>query len=115
MRRGLLIGVSAVLLVTAAAFAAAKPSLSVVAVRPQVVAKGLGFRPTERVQLRLVGRTVSTASVTASAGGSFRVVLARPVPLGCGLLVLRAVGSKGSTALVRLGQAECNPPRNGNG
>lgn len=103
------------LLLTAAASAAGKPSLSVVALRPQVVAKGLGFRPSERVQLRLVGRTVSTASVTASAGGSFRVVLVRPTPLRCGLLVLRAVGSKGSTALVRLGKAECNPPGNGAG
>ncbi len=103
------------LLAAATASAAGKPTLSVVSVRPQVVAKGLGFQPSERVQLRLVGRTVSTASTTASAAGSFRVVLVRPTPLSCGLLVLRAVGSKGSRALVRLGAAECNPPHMGNG
>lgn len=115
MRRGLLIGVSAVLLAATAASAAGKPTLSVVALRPQVVAKGVGFQPSERVQLRLVGRTVSTASVTASAAGSFRVALTRPVPLDCGRLVLRATGSKGSTALARIGPAECNPPGNSTG
>jgi hypothetical protein len=104
----------AVLLATATAFAAGKPTLSVVALRPQVVARGLSFQPAERVQLRLVGRTVSTASVTASAAGSFRVVLARPVPLDCGRLILHASGSKGSRALVRLGPAECNPAGNAN-
>lgn len=103
------------LLVTATASAAGKPSLSVVALRPQVVAKGMSFQPHERVKLRLIGRTVSAASVTASAVGSFRVVLVRPAPTVCGLLVLRAVGSKGSTALVRLGKSECNPPRAGTG
>jgi hypothetical protein len=105
----LLIGALAAL-VAAAPAGAARPKLSLVALTPKVVVRGLSFHPRERVTLRLIGRTTTTARMTASATGTFRVALVRPAPLTCGRLVLVARGAAGSSAVARIGPPECNPP-----
>ena len=91
------------------AVASPKPTLQLVTLQPKVVVRGLSFRPREQVTLRLVGRTTTQATMTASQTGSFRIALARPTPLACGQLILIAKGSARSSAIARIGPPECNP------
>jgi hypothetical protein len=62
------------------------------------------------VTVRVVGRTSVTRQAEATARGSFRLVLTRPKPRACGSLVVRATGSRGDWAVLRIGSSECNPP-----
>jgi hypothetical protein len=113
--RGLL-ATAALLIVVAPAAATGKPRLAIVSsVAPNLVVRGVSFRPQERVRVRVVGQKTTTAAVTASVAGAFRVRLAKPPPLACGRLVIRAVGSRGSLVTLRFGPPECNPPGDLNG
>jgi hypothetical protein len=106
--RGLL-ATAALLIAVAPAWALGKPRLVVVSPAPKMVVRGLSFKSHEHVTVRLIGRTTTTAAVSASVTGAFRVSLVKPRPLACGRLVLRAAGSLGSLVLIRLGPPECNP------
>ena len=110
MRRWLLIGALAGLTLTGTTAAAAKPSLRVLALTPKVIVRGVAFRPGEQVAIRLVGRTTTRVRKAATRAGVFQVALVRPAPLACGRLLVVARGTAGSSALVRIGPPECNPP-----
>jgi hypothetical protein len=77
----------------------ARPALGVVGTRPFDV-RGYGFQPGERVQVLLaVGGRQYWRSTVAAGNGTFRASFG--VSLGsCGRFTLRALGSKGSRALV---------------
>jgi hypothetical protein len=85
-------GVAAIVafVLTAAAAAAPAPSVRLVRASPVVVA-GAGYAPHARVLLRYRSGAVSARhSVVASAGGSFRVTLARLAFSRCDGLTLAA-------------------------
>lgn len=94
----------------ASAAAAEKPALSTVSSRTTIVVRGSHFVPYERVTVKVIGRTVATKRVTATARGSFRVALRKPRPRACNSLVVRATGARGDWAVLRIGSPECNPP-----
>ena len=91
------------------AAASPRPALNLVAQRPRVAVRGVGFLPQETVRVTVLGATVVTGRATAAADGSFRLSLRRPAPLSCGRLLVRAAGARGSRAFLRLGPPECNP------
>jgi hypothetical protein len=65
------------------------------------------------VTVRVFGRTAVTKRTSATARGSFRLALERPKPGVCNSLVVRATGSQGDWAVLRIRAAECNPPGEG--
>jgi hypothetical protein len=75
-----------------------------------VVVRGTGFAASERVTVRVIGLRIVRRIVTTTATGRFRVRMARPTPLACGRLIVRARGVTGDAAVARLGPPECNPP-----
>jgi hypothetical protein len=92
---------------------AAPPHLTAASSSSALVVRGTGFAASERVTIRVIGREVFSRSTTTSAGGAFRVRLARPRPLACGRLVVRATGARKDSATLRIGPPECNPPSPG--
>jgi hypothetical protein len=72
--------------------------------------KGTGFLPREQVSVRLTGRgTLIRKKVTATRTGGW--VLAFAVPYErCNGLIVRATGSRGSRAGMKLPQPLCPPP-----
>jgi len=92
------------------ALAAGRPALRVVSQSPAFVVTGTGFAPGERVTVRLTGTTASTKTVIATKRGIFRVSLAPTAPRACGTLMVRAAGSRGHAAVLRVApMAECSP------
>jgi hypothetical protein len=89
---------------------AVPPHLSAVSSDSAVVVRGTGFKASERVRVRVIGREIVTRWTTTTAVGRFRVRLARPKPLACGRLIVRASGVTGDSATLRIGPPECNPP-----
>ncbi|HEX6699861.1 MAG TPA: hypothetical protein VF101_03945 [Gaiellaceae bacterium] len=89
---------------------AVPPHLSAVSSDSAVVVRGTGFKTAERVRVQVIGREIVTRWATTTAAGGFRVRLARPKPLACGRLVVRARGVEGDSAILRIGSPECNPP-----
>jgi hypothetical protein len=94
----------------APAAAGERPALSTVSSRTTIVVRGIHFVPSERVTVKVIGRTVVTKRVTATARGSFRVSLTKPRPRVCNSLVVRATGARGDWAVLRISSPECNPP-----
>ena len=114
--RGLLATAALLIVVAPAAAATGELRLAIVSsAAPNLVVRGVSFRPQERVRVRVVGQKTTTAAVTASVAGAFRVRLAKPPLLACGRLVIRAIGSRGSLVTLRFGPSECNPPGDLNG
>jgi hypothetical protein len=97
----------------APAAAAVKPTLSTTSSDTRIVVRGAHFVASERVTVRVIGRTIVTRRLLTTARGSFRVALRRPAPLACNTLVVRATGSRGDWAVLRIGSPECNPPGGG--
>src|SRR2546423_13140777 len=91
------------------ALAAPTPQLAAVSSSSAIIVRGGGFAPTELVIVRVIGRRVVKASMRTTREGRFKIRLARPKPLACGRLVIRATGSSGDYAVLRLGPPECNP------
>jgi hypothetical protein len=109
-----LVVVSGLLLALAAPAAAVeKPRLTTVSSEMRVVVRGAHFVANERVTVRVFGRTIVTKRIVTTAQGSFRVALRRPAPRVCNMLLVRASGSRGDWAVVRIGAPECNPPGGG--
>jgi hypothetical protein len=100
------------LLLSLAASAAAleRPALAASSSGERIVVRGTHFAASERVTVRVFGRTVATKRTVTTARGSFRVALARPAPRACNSFVVRAAGARGDSAVLRLGPPECNPP-----
>ena len=98
--------------------AAPGPALQLVSQRPRVALRGIHFVPREAVVVTVIGASVVTGKATVAADGSFRSSLRRPSPLACGRLLVRATGTRGSRAFLRVGPPECNPagvdPADGN-
>src|SRR5262245_8909409 len=108
--RGLVVFVFFGLLVTSASGAAGEPSLRVLSRSPLVVA-GESFRPSESVSVAAL-TVLGPRSTKAVAGdGRFKVMFRLPTK-GCGApFAVRAVGSSGSRAMLRLGAVgTCVPP-----
>jgi hypothetical protein len=106
--------VSSLLLPLASPAAAVeKPALSTTSSETRIVVRGAHFVANERVTVRVIGRTIVTKRTVTTARGSFRLALRRPAPRACNTLVVRATGSRGDWALLRIGSLECNPPGGG--
>jgi hypothetical protein len=90
--------------------ASARPALRVVDERPLVV-RGYGFRPRERVAVAAQASAgQQRVVVRASTLGRLAVTFRLPVLPCTGTLVLRAVGSGGSRAALRVPVPPCVPP-----
>ena len=98
----------------AAATQAQRPSLAVTDMRPFEV-RGVGFEPRERVQVVLaVNGSQRWQGTVATSRGVFTVRF--PVSLGvCSRFVIKALGSKGSSARIvpRGAQIDCVSPASG--
>ena len=85
----------------AAAASATAPALRLTGLAPLTV-RGTSFRPDETVRVRVVARTRATVSARADAGGAFVAVFPRSIVIGhCSGLFISAVGSAGSTAMLK--------------
>jgi hypothetical protein len=100
--------VSLVLLVGVPAGSAAAPRLSVLGVSPLTV-RGVGFAPKERVRLTAtVGH--ATRWSRAGSGGAFVLRFSGIAVPSCTAFSVRAFGSTGTRAIVRVPQLECPQP-----
>jgi hypothetical protein len=104
MRRGL---AALALVFVGAGFAASlPPSLRLVSRQPLVV-RGAHFAALERVTLTASSVPARVARTHATRAGTFRVAFARTVVRACGPFVVRAVGSRGSVAAIRIPLPAC--------
>jgi hypothetical protein len=78
------------------------PTLSPVTVR------GTGFRSNERVRVTFSAKSTRTKSVIASARGTFRVTFSGLSIGSCDAYAVRASGSRGSSAFLKV-MPECAP------
>jgi hypothetical protein len=70
--------------------------------------RGSHFKAHELVRVLLVGDVRQTRLVRATSAGSFALL---PAPSdSCGPLLVRAIGSSGDAAAVRLPEGLCAPP-----
>jgi hypothetical protein len=83
---------------------AARPALKLTRIRP-VTVRGTGFKPGERVSVRLEARR---QAVTASRAGGFTVRFGQTATCAGGTIV--AVGSRGSRAVANFAQLLCVEP-----
>jgi hypothetical protein len=96
------------LLVTSAA-TAGSARLRVTSLSPATV-RGTGFVPGERVRVTVAAGSSATRRVLAGPAGGF-VARFQTVTLGwCTAYVIRAVGTSGDTAIVRVRAPECPQP-----
>jgi hypothetical protein len=119
MRRLTLI-LAAGLLITSGAIAAfgsassgrssARPALRVIDPKPFTV-QGRHFRSNERVKVTLYKEqaSVRTRRVTSSKSGVFTAQLPEAGTSRCEAIFIRAVGSRGSTAQLKLPRPACHP------
>jgi hypothetical protein len=85
-----------------------RPALHVVRLKPLTVA-GTGFKPRERIVLRLTGDATGTARGTATARGTLTVKFPKALT-ACSLYAIRARGTAGSRAALRSKlKASCRP------
>jgi hypothetical protein len=102
-----LLVLSVALLAGAAVASTRGARVSVESLSPAVV-RGAGFKARERVAVTLSAKTTRTKAVTATAAGTFRVAF-RAVTLGrCDFFAVRARGTRGRTAFLRV-TPECAP------
>jgi hypothetical protein len=106
----MLSAIGAATLVVPAAHPGTAPKLRLVTVQPLVV-RGEAFRPGERVTVTaLTASGSSRAVIRASNSGRFKATV-RSAARPCGTSVgVRALGSLGSRATLRLPGAPCIPP-----
>jgi hypothetical protein len=116
MRKILVLALATVAAAAAAIASAATatrvaPSLSVAARQP-VAIRGVHFLPRERVVVTATADDTQTARVRANASGSFLVSFPGMVLDRCTGLRVRAAGSRGSIALLKLPLPACMPAKN---
>jgi hypothetical protein len=107
--RALVVGICALLFLTAAsASGAGRSPRLVIADREPLTIRGTRFAPNEKVKLLVSAHTQLTRSVRVGERGGFttrfRVALGR-----CDALVVQAVGARGSRAQVDVTQTACAP------
>jgi hypothetical protein len=109
MRTVLLTVVAAALLAGSALARPLAPRVWLVERSPAEVA-GSGFRPAERVAVRLAaGTLVLQKTVAATAKGTFSARWTRSIPDGCVGVSVVATGSAGSRAAFKLAPPDCAP------
>ena len=101
-------------LALAAAFAA--PAAAVGSARVRLVDRdpvsvvGAGFRPAERVTVTVTADTLSLRRVVSATGeGRISARWQRSLAEGCSAVLVRAVGSAGSRAVLKLPPPQCAP------
>ena len=101
-----------VALVPTVAFATQAQSRIRVADRNPLVIRGSGFAPGERIRVTVSGPRRLAKTVTAARTGAFLVswVLAAGEKESCAALAVRAVGTRGSVAAVKVPGIECPQP-----
>jgi hypothetical protein len=114
------VAVLLLLVVPVAAFASASsfssdrasraPSLRLVSKEPLVV-RGRSFRPAERVRVVVRANRDRVRRVTATRSGSFTASFGTVRFVRCIGLDVRATGSRGSIAVLKLPQPLCAPVR----
>lgn len=109
MARAVSILLAALALAGTAAATSAPPRLAVTVRTPTLVLRGSGFHARERVTLT-AGSTV--AHIRATRLGSFTIDTGIALSRCTGAIV-RAVGTAGSVALLKLPQPACMPARSG--
>jgi hypothetical protein len=121
-RAGILEAVAllAVLLLLAAPLAASasgsseragrSPSIRLVSQQPLVV-RGRHFRSSERVRVVVLASSRRVRRVTATGTGTFTATFRKVRFVRCTGLDVRAIGSKGSIAVLKLPQPACAPVR----
>lgn len=77
--------------------------------RSPVTVQGTGFRPSERVAVTVSAKTTHRKSVTASRRGAFRTTFPGFSIGYCEAFAVRAKGSRGSSAFVKV-IPECAQP-----
>ncbi len=104
------VGVIAALLVPAAfAGTAAKPAIHTLAMSP-LVARGVHFKPRERVRVRVISTSVTASrKAVVGAGGSFTVTFAGVSIDRCIGYSLSAVGTSGDRAVLKFPAPGCAP------
>jgi hypothetical protein len=96
-------------LIAATAATAGDARVRVTSASPATV-RGTGFVPGERVRVTVNAGTAITRRVLAGPGGGF-VARFQTIALSwCTAYVVRAVGSTGDTAIVRVRAPECPQP-----
>jgi hypothetical protein len=103
MRRSVQIGVLLSMLLAAPAFGSAAPVLKAVSRQPLIVV-GASFKSGERVVLTVTvpDRPRMSRRTAAGRSGSFRVEFTGLVLDRCSRPIVRAIGSKGSSATLKL-------------
>ena len=95
-------------LVLAGAASAASTVAPVLKLGADKAVRGSHFKAHEFVRVVFVGDVRQTRLIRTSAAGSFALL---PAPSdSCAPLLVRAIGSSGDTAAVRLPQGLCAPP-----
>ena len=110
MRRiAVLVGVLA--LVAPSAAVGKTPAKVWIADRSPLVVRGSGFKAHERVTVTVQLTKPLIVKRVASTTGTFIVRLsADTVKVGCNALSIRAVGNRGTVAVVKMPGMECPPP-----
>ena len=87
---------------------AAPPSPSLrLASREPLVVQGARFRAFEHVTVTVVALPRQVKRVTTSRAGSFRIAFDKVLVGGCGRFAVRAVGTRGSVALLKIPLPAC--------
>jgi len=108
VRTPLVAAVAALALAGAAKPASTPAPALLLADRAPLVVRGVHFRSSERVRLSVAG--VRRAAITATAAGTFVARLGQVRDDACtNPLLVVAVGSAGSHAVLKLPQPECPP------
>jgi hypothetical protein len=96
-------------LVTASTAAASSPHLRITTVSPLTL-RGNGFAANERVRVTVSAEISATRRVLTGSGGGF-VARFPTITFGyCTASIIRAVGSTGDTAVIRIAAPECPQP-----
>jgi hypothetical protein len=108
MKLGVLVAVVVAVFVPVAAEASRSTAHVTVTTLSPFTVHGTGFRSRERVRVTVAARTTQWKRVTATRRGRFTTTFTR-VTLGhCEMYTVRATGSRGSTAILRV-IPECAP------
>jgi hypothetical protein len=107
LRRGVFVVLIALLASSAATAGGARVRLTNAS--PATV-RGTGFVPGERVRVTVDARTTVTRRVLAGPAGGFVARFQTVILSWCTAYVVRAVGSTGDTAIIRVRAPECPQP-----
>jgi len=96
-------------LVTASTATASSPRIRLTTVSPLTL-RGTGFAIRERVRITVNAETSATRRVLTGSGGGFVARFPTLTFRYCTASIIRAVGSTGDTAVLRIAAPECPQP-----